>query len=324
MGADKLTGTYKKASTCLDLDGQASTVYNTGDRIFAMPRISNDFTNVRVAARSACGTYSAYTKATRTETPPEPFMCADDGQAPEDKVYAQHVQLKNVTVADGVAKGTVKWVKGDDNMTRPYTVCVVQKRGDVGITQDRTCFMTENGASSAAFGLKLKSTTGVLHAEVRRAYTCEVDYEASEPVVVSPLKSVRWGASLVNSDAVCLLALPKGKLVYGECSDKRVLKTVPVINDYGDYTGVYKTEKNQCVVVKGKTLKLGACPVVKDGYSDAGWMAWKANSYATPEEAGDLYVREFGGNICAPFGKGNVKMGQAPRVKLCTELTLTV
>lgn len=288
-----------------------------------MPRISNDFTNVRVAARSQCGTYSAFIKATKADTPPDPFMCADDGKEPEDIVYAQKVQMVNVTFADGIARGTVKWVKGDDNMTRPYTVCLVSAHGEVGITQDRTCFMTENGASSTPFELRLKSSTGVLHAEVRRAYTCEVDYEASEPVVVSPLKYVRWGANLVNSGDVCLLSLPKGKLVYGDCSDKRVLKTMPVINSDGSFTGVYKTAQNQCVLVKGKTLKLGTCPVVKDGYSKAGWMTWKDNSYATPQEAGDLYLREFGSDTCVPFGKDNVKLGQVPRVKLCTELTLT-
>lgn len=297
-----------KATTCVTL-GATDTLYNNGEQTPAGPRDSNRFQNVRVAALSACGQTGPFTKAQRSASPVVPYVCKDPSDS-DTSAFADSVTLTTRVDDKRIAAGTVAWTYTTPAKGAREMVCLVQRRGEVGVTLQRECFVTAPGAASAKYSVELRPDTVLLTAEVRRlgTKTC-IGYDVSNSVQV-PQKYVPFGTNLVNKLKVCLVS-KASKLVYGSCKSAKAVKTVASVDELGAISGVFTTPQGQCVVLEGSTVALGACA------EGGGWMAWKQNSY---KDYAHQCIREFGSNMCMPFGTENAKFGKAPKLIDCTVL----
>lgn len=134
-----------KSSTCVTLNGgTGDTVYNNAEQTSAAPRVSNRFENVRVAAINNCGT-GAFIFAEKQANPVVPYVCPDTGASDPDGradsvtltvdshiiVREEHGEKKRT------ATGTVAWAYAAPDGGARELVCMVQIRGEIGITQQR-------------------------------------------------------------------------------------------------------------------------------------------------------------------------------------------
>ena len=94
---------------------------------------------MRVASVSACGAISNYTAAAINATPAVPYVCPAAAQSEEPPSASV-----NLTAQFGasVVSGKVTWSyanKTSSEAKAKHMVCVVQSKGELGITKRRTC-----------------------------------------------------------------------------------------------------------------------------------------------------------------------------------------